>query len=61
MTGRYVRRVYTLAAIAEEIGKSVTYVEDLVRQNKLPAKRVGRTPVILAEDFEAYLEALPDA
>jgi hypothetical protein len=55
------KRAYTVAAIAEEIGKSVAYVEDLVRENKIAAKKVGRTTVILGEAFEEFLMNLPDA
>lgn len=61
MTNGYGRRVYTVAALAEEIGKSTAYVEDLIRNNRIAAKKVGRTPVILAEAFDVYLETLPDA
>lgn len=61
MAGRYGRRVYTVPALAEEIGKSVAYVEDLVRDHKIAAKKVGRTTIILAEAFDDYLETLPDA
>lgn len=55
------RRAYTVAAIAEEIGKSTSYVEQLIRDSKLPAKKEGRTSLVLAADFEDYLASLPDA
>lgn len=61
MASGYGRRVYTVAALAEEIGKSPAYVEDLVRNNYIAAKKVGRTTIILAEAFDDYLETLPDA
>lgn len=55
------KRAYTVAAIAEEIGKSVAYVEDLVRDNKIAAKKVGRTTLILGSAFDDFLANLPDA
>lgn len=53
--------VYTVEAIAAETGKSEEYVRSHIRGNKLPAKRWGKTPLVLAADFAAFLEALPDA
>ena len=53
--------VYTVEAIAAETGKSDEYIRGLIRNNKLPAKRFGKTPLVLAADFAAFLEALPDA
>lgn len=61
MASGYGRRVYTIAALAEEIGKSSAYVEDLVRNNYIAAKKVDRTTIIPAEAFDDYLETLPDA
>lgn len=55
------KRAYTIAALADEIGKSVAYVEDLVRDNKIAAKKVGRTTLILAEAYDTFLASLPDA
>lgn len=55
------KRAYTISALAEEIGKSVAYVEDLVRDHKIAAKKVGRTTLILAEAYDTFLESLPDA
>lgn len=58
---RYERRAYTVEAIAEEIGKSPSWVRQQIRYNYLPAKLAGKTPLILADDFEFYLRTLPDA
>lgn len=55
------RHAYTVEAIAEETGKSPEYIRALIRNNYLPAKRLGKTPLVLAADFEAFLESLPEA
>ena len=55
------RLAYTLDALAEETGKSPDYWRDLIRDNKLAAKRLGKTPLVLTSEYEAYLESLPDA
>ena len=56
-----VRRAYTVPALAEELGKSVSFVEGLIRNNHLPARKIGRTSLVLADDYEAFLASLPDA
>ncbi|MFC9559911.1 hypothetical protein [Agromyces sp. NPDC056965] len=55
------RHAYTVEAIAEETGKSKEYIRGLIRDNKLPAKRLGKTPLVLAADYEVFLELLPEA
>jgi len=55
------RLAWTVDAIADELGKSPSYVRQLIRDNKLPAKRDGKTPIVLHDAFAAYLESLPDA
>lgn len=54
------RLVYTLEALAEECGKSTDYIRDLIRDNKLAAKRLGKTPLVLTSEWESFLESLPD-
>lgn len=54
------RLAYTLEALAEETGKSADYFRDLIRTNKLAAKRLGKTPLVLTSEWESFLEALPD-
>jgi excisionase family DNA binding protein len=52
---------YTLPQVADQLGKSEHYVRGLIRDSKIPAKRVGKSHVILAADFLVFLEALPDS
>lgn len=53
------QRAYTCEAIAEETGKSAHYIRDLIRQNVIPARALGQTALVLAADYEAFLERLP--
>ena len=34
-------------------------VYKLIRDNKLPARKIGRRTIVLASDLEAFLKALP--
>lgn len=61
MNDRYVKRAYTVEALAGEIGKSPSYVLQLIRENRIAAHKAGKTPIILAADYEAYLESLPES
>lgn len=54
------RRAYTVEAIAEEIGKSPEWVRGELRANRLPYKRIGKSPIILADDYQVWLEAQQD-
>lgn len=56
-----IQSAYTIERIAAETGKSAKYIRDLIRNSHLPAKKLGQTHLVLAADFEAFLEALPDA
>jgi len=55
------RRAYTVPALAVELGKSESYVEGLIRENQIAARKIGRTTLVLAADYEAFLERLPEA
>jgi len=55
------RRAYTLEALADETGKSVSYWQELIRDNKIAAKRLGKTPLVLTSVYEAFLDSLPEA
>lgn len=54
------RRAYTVEAIAEEIGKSEDWVRGELRANRLAFKRAGKSPIILGDDYQTWLETLPD-
>lgn len=55
------RSAYTVPALAEELGKSVSYIEGLIRNQKLATKKLGRTTLIRAVDLDVFLSGLPDA
>ncbi|MDR6907514.1 excisionase family DNA binding protein [Agromyces sp. 3263] len=55
------RRAYTVPALADELGKSESYIEGLIRENRIAARKVGRTTLVLADDYETFLEQLPEA
>jgi hypothetical protein len=55
------RRAYTVPALADELGKSESYIEGLIRNNDIAAKKIGRTTLVLADDYEVFLSSLPDA
>jgi len=59
--GSVMRRAYTVPALADELGKSESYVEGLIRENRIAARKIGRTTLVLADDYEAFLAALPEA
>ena len=56
-----VRRAYTVPALAEELGKSESYIEGLIRESKIAARKIGRTTLVLADDYETFLTSLPEA
>jgi excisionase family DNA binding protein len=39
---------------AERMGRSVQWIQYLIKHNKLPALRIGRTYVIKASDVDSY-------
>jgi excisionase family DNA binding protein len=52
-------RAYSIpqAMFALNIGRDKLY--KLIREGKLPARKLGRKTLILATDLEAFLESLP--
>ncbi|MFE6965670.1 hypothetical protein ACFVAJ_11165 [Agromyces sp. NPDC057679] len=54
------RLAYTIEALAAECGKSESYIRQLIRDNYLPAKRLGKSMLVLTEDWAAFLDSLPD-
>lgn len=55
------RRAYTVPALADELGKSESYIEGLIRDHRIATKKLGRTTLVLAADYEVFLGLLPDA
>lgn len=59
MTGK--KRAFTVPEAAAYIGRSPSFVRQLKRDNRLPAKRDGKMLIFFVEDLDAYLDALPEA
>ena len=55
------KRAYTVPEAAEYIGRSASYVRQLKRDNRLPARRDGKSLIFLREDLDFYLDELPEA
>jgi excisionase family DNA binding protein len=51
--------VLTVADVAALIGRSPKAVRHAIRRRQIPARRWGGRVVILREDLEAHLRALP--
>lgn len=54
------RLAYTIEDLAAECGKSESYIRQLIRDNELPAKRLGKSTLVLTADWAAFLDRLPD-
>jgi len=52
---------YTLRELAQILGLKPKSMYNLIYSGKLPARKWGRTWVVLKKDFEKYLEELPMA
>lgn len=54
-----------LACDAEELSSlspiGMTRIRSAIKDGSLPAKKHGRSTIVLMEDFRAWLKALPDA
>lgn len=55
------KRAFTAPEAATYIGRSETYVRQLKRENKLPARRDGKALLFLREDLDAWLDGLAEA
>ena len=53
------RLAYRLGQLAEACSLSVDFVQAQIRSGKLPARKIGRMVVILADDAKAWLESYP--
>ena len=54
-------KAYTVPALASELGKSESYIEGLIRESKIATRKLGRTTLVLADEYEAFLLRLPEA
>lgn len=51
------KRGYTREEAADYAGVSFWKVADAIRSNLLPAKRHGKTTVVLREDLDAWIDS----
>lgn len=54
-------KAYTVPALASELGKSESYIEGLIRDNRFATRKLGRTTLVLEAEYEAFLLSLPEA
>jgi excisionase family DNA binding protein len=50
---------YSVPQVMAKVGIGRDKLYCLIRQGKLPARKLGRKTLILASDLEAFLESLP--
>jgi excisionase family DNA binding protein len=50
---------YSVPQVMAKVGSGRDKLNCLIRQGKLPARKLGRKTLILASDLEAFLESLP--
>lgn len=51
---------YSIKGAAEAASLSVPYIRNLIKEQKLKAKTVGRRVLILKTDMDAFLNDQPD-
>ncbi|MCZ8184217.1 MAG: helix-turn-helix domain-containing protein [Beijerinckiaceae bacterium] len=51
----------TIQDVSKTTGIGRTKVFELIREGKLPARKIGTRTIILAEDLKAFLDKLPQA
>lgn len=51
---------YSVQEAAETMSISVSQVRQLIRDNKLPARRLGSKILISGEDLRDYRDSLPE-
>lgn len=49
------RRAFSVAELSASYGLSVGFLRQHIRGGTLPAKKVGRRVIVLASDFEQFL------
>ena len=55
------KRAYTVPEAAAYLGRSASFIRQLKRDNRLPARRDGKSLIFLREDLDLYLDGLPEA
>ncbi len=51
----------TIQDVSKTTGIGRTKVFELIREGKLPARKIGTRTIILAEDLKSFLDKLPPA
>jgi len=54
-----IRRAYSVPEAMCVLGLCRDSVYKLIREGRLPARKIGRRTVVLETDLQAFLEALP--
>jgi excisionase family DNA binding protein len=54
-----IRRAYSVPETMCVLGLCRDSVYKLIREGRLPARKIGRRTVVLASDLQQFLEALP--
>jgi excisionase family DNA binding protein len=54
-----IRRAYSVPETTVILGICRDNVYRLIKQGRLPARKIGRRTVVLETDLQAFLEALP--
>lgn len=61
----YVQKMAPMGLTVQDVAKTTgigrTKVFELIRDGKLPARKIGTRTIILAEDLKAFLDKLPPA
>jgi hypothetical protein len=55
------RSAFSIAQVVEQCGLCRTLIYGEIRAGRLKARKCGRRTIILAQDFAAFLSALPAA
>jgi len=53
------RRAYSIPEVMCVLGLCRDSVYKLIREGRLPARKIGRRTVVLETDLQAFLEGLP--
>jgi excisionase family DNA binding protein len=53
------RRVFYVPEVAERLGRTELATRRAIERGEIPARRWGRRVVVLAEDLDMFLRALP--
>ena len=55
------KRAFSPSETASHLSVSLPYVWNLIKDGKLPSRKLGKRRLILARDLDAFIESLPAA